>query len=560
MFQKQKKFFRTRKVVPAVLTSVFLMFGIVPLQVKADSVFMHTHTDACVRTQTVLCDYPHESYSSVETITRHCTFCGTQTAHSHYLTNYVCNQTGHRQTVAGSTACLTCHNPGYKWGANEFYHYRDEQVYVCGAQQSAVVARVTLTSSQTELTNQDITLHAGVDIVNAGLAGNSFSYSWDNSNWSSSASRNVSENGTYTVWVKNGKGEVADASITVSNLDKIAPVINSISHSTEGMTKDKIFVTIAASDENGIAGFSFDGGNTWQSDGGCWIQEGRTYSAAVKDAAGNITVKEIKRGDFPYPYVAPSPSPSPFPTVEPAKTTRTEPVQTSKNSDTKSQKLSSGSEKEKSNSFRREAAASQKEQEKQDKIAGGSTRGNSVGLVPKITVSRNQLLKESVSRNDSLVSQAGITEQEKNENNTDQKAESGKEEESSAGVEFLQEAKEENRKKDFPIALCVIGLLAAMGAAGYVFLGLYKSGILYIMEESEGKPFFRRLQRIRIQSSGNGYEITLPDYIRQCESSGHFRILLPRKKVEEGRNKRIVIYTGKRKLVADMEECIDFMI
>lgn len=557
MFQKQKKVFCTQKVVPAALTIVFLIFAMAPLQARADSAFLHTHTDACVQMQTVLCDYPHESYSSVETITRHCTYCGTQTAHSHYLTNYVCSQTGYRQTVAGSTACLTCHNAGYSWGANEFYHYREERVYICGAQQSAVVARVTLTSSQTELTNQDITLQAGVDIVNAGLAGSSFSYSWDNSNWSFGASRNVSENGTYTVWVKNGKGEIADVSVTVSNIDKISPVINSISHSTDGMTKDKIFVTVSASDENGIAGFSFDGGSTWQGDGGYWIQEGRTYQAAVKDTAGNITVKEIKRGDFPYPYTAPSPSPSSA--VKPDETDRTETAQASKNPDTKTQKLSSGSEKEKNNTSPKETVTSGKEQEKQEKTTANGTKGSSVGLIPKITVSRNQLLNESVSGNGSMVSWAGITEQEENPNRTDREAETDKNEESGENTEFLQEVKD-TRKKEFPLAACVIGLAAATGAAGYTFCCFYKSGILYIMEESEDKPFFRRLQRIRIQNSGNGYEITLPDYIGQSESGGHFRILLPKRKVEEGRNKRIFIYTGKRKLVADVEECIDFMI
>lgn len=534
------------------------------LGVEAGNSFVHTHTDDCVSTQTVPCDYPHEKFSSHEIITRHCEYCGTQTSHSHYLTNYRCDKTGYQQTVAGSTACLTCHNAGYCWGADAFLHYRTDAVYVCGAKEAETVASVSLTCSRTEMTNQDIVLSAGVELLNPSLAGESFFYSWDNSTWAGETSRTVSENGTYTVWVKNQKGEIADASVTVTNIDKIAPVINNISHDMNGMTKEKIYVTVSASDENKIAGYSFDGGTTWQEDGGCWIQAGRTYRVTVKDAAGNTAMKEVKRADFPYPYEPPAVSPSPSEPPAAPSTSPKEDTEVSgggKKPSSDSGKKENGTKKE---SASLKDAAKEKRKEKEDASAGKEEAG---GMVPKITVSRNQLLQDTISGNDMGVSANGVlpdstggssvsgaqTREDMTDTSRTGTAGLGSEGTGTGGAP-------DGGRGAASAAVLGAGGLLLLGTGGYFFFCFFQSGVLYTMDDTEERPFFRRVQRIRIQKYEKGYKMTLPAYVAQLEGSGHFRILLSKYWLREGRNKQISIYTGKRKLVADMEECIDFVL
>lgn len=532
--------------------AVTLLF---PMRVKAGSTFIHTHSESCIRTQTIPCDYPHESYSSHEIITRHCTYCGGMTSHSHYLTNYKCGLTGYCKTTAGSTACLTCHNAGYAWqDPNGFAHNREEQVYICGVNESEAVARVTLSADTTSLTNRDIVLGAGVEVIHGALAGSGFSYSWDGSTWSAGTTRNVSQNGTYTVWVQNAFGEVAEASVTVSNIDKTAPVISGISHDTNGMTKEKIRIVVSATDENGIAAYSFDGGTTWQEEGNGWIYAGRSTTVVVKDKAGNTASREVKREQFPVPYEAPAVKPS---ADTPQSGKKPDTVQdTKKESTFTGTKTSSNAGKDK----KQTGGSSDKTiQDKGKQTPEKSNSSSDTGLVPKITVSQNWI--SGYERNN-CISEQSEKETEVNAD-TERKPESTEE----AGLspaeeeaEWAQKQKWNRSQSKGSIFTLGATALIALAAGGFFYFFLFRTGVLYEMKEVEGEPYFRRLRRVRIQKTEKGYETVLPKDLQQFSYGGHFRILLPERWIKGGRNQQIFIYSGQRKLVADVEECIDFVL
>lgn len=536
-----------------VIIAFFILCGM-PLDAKAGSEFIHTHGEECKEIRVVPCvdDAVHTRSSSHEIITRHCEYCQKMTEHSHYLTNYYCSLTGYSKTTEGKTACLTCHNLGYAWkDSNGFSHTKEETYYICGVEDGEAVARVHISPDKTELTNQDVLLNASVEIIHANLAGNQFSYSFDGNNWSGNPSISVSQNGNYTVHVKNSEGAVADASVSITNIDKIAPVISSISHDESGMTKEQISVTIVATDENGIGGFSFDGGASWQESGTFQIKEGNTYTVVVKDKAGNTVSKSINRSQFPYPYVPPVQS-KPQPSQESRPSKEPQPSSKPQQSSKSQQKSSSAKEQGK-------IASSKKKNvdEKRKEVEEIQTEKDMEGLVPKIS------MLESIQTKEKMENQFGdqqLKEKERAQmltNTFDINNGTNTNDEKELHSEILLEPSE--KETGINNRVWVIGGVF-IGLVILYFIYLFQTVALYTMEEIEGDFYFRRLSRIRIKKTENGYRAVLPKKIYEYSAGKHFRILLSPKWLKEGKNKQIFIYNGRRKFVAEMEECIDFVL
>ena len=129
------------------------------------------------------------------------------------------------------------------------------------------------------------------------------SYSWkDASAVNASYNFTYTSNGTYYIYAKDQAGNISSDSTAASpaskplvlkvKIDKAKPVISDVSVTKDTETK-KTTVTITATDAlSGIAGYSFDGGNTYQSENSKTFDNvPNSVSIAVKDNAGNIATQ-----------------------------------------------------------------------------------------------------------------------------------------------------------------------------------------------------------------------------------------------------------------------------
>jgi len=154
-------------------------------------------------------------------------------------------------------------------------------------------------------------------------------YSFDGGNtWQNDNSFVIKENGTYTFCVRDVAGNVTKISYTMEQIDKELPQAQV---RMEGAYESaNITLTVDAQDSvSGLAdeAYSFDGGNTWQSDN-TFIKNGEGwYIILVRDKAGNEhTLEVVLTSDmFVVPTAAltrkatatPSPTETPIPTPTP---------------------------------------------------------------------------------------------------------------------------------------------------------------------------------------------------------------------------------------------------
>lgn len=279
--------------------------------------FTHSHVADCQKSESVGCAHNHVFYyHTSEEGTHHCTGCNAQMTHKVEIDVYRCADFAYAVTwqQSGYIKCKVCGTIHSNWGGDPGTHPLNRKTIICGLSQGEPTASVKIMADGA-WTNQGVTLVAKQTVLKNDLSDN-ITYSWGGE------SLFVTENGTYTVEAVNGAGASVTASIEISCIDKIAPVILSVSGNTQGMTANGIFVSVTAEDsESGLADapYSVDGGATWTAGSSFWVEEGRAVSLRVRDKAGNTSEKIVKRGDFPYPPPSPSPAtPAPVPQTTPA--------------------------------------------------------------------------------------------------------------------------------------------------------------------------------------------------------------------------------------------------
>ena len=103
----------------------------------------------------------------------------------------------------------------------------------------------------------------------------------------------VTQNGTYTVVATDNAGNTTTKTIVVDKIDKVSPVINSITKNTEEKAEEIILTVNAIDGQSGIEGYSWDNGVTWVKTNIYTVIDNGTYKVEVKDKAGNISEKEI---------------------------------------------------------------------------------------------------------------------------------------------------------------------------------------------------------------------------------------------------------------------------
>lgn len=171
-------------------------------------------------------------------------------------------------------------------------------------------------------TNGEVLLTATAEDGQSGLHENA--YSWDGNEWLSTAERTVSENGNYTLKVRDRLGNQSEYTFIVSGIDYGMPVIESWTVSTEAPTSEPVKIVVQAGDyESGLAmqAYSLDGKH-WQSENVFLISENGTYNIYVRDKAGNVTsladegkavvisnIRKTEPGETKMPTPVPTPTP-----------------------------------------------------------------------------------------------------------------------------------------------------------------------------------------------------------------------------------------------------------
>lgn len=547
----------------SISTVCVILFLVIQILVHASGNFYHKHTSACMSTRTITCDYEHVRNVYAENVTRHCNNCAAQTEQFHYVTNYNCYATGVYQVVAGNYFCRSCHVYIGSWGSDSFSHTRTEEYASCGISESATVARVSIASSDINITNKDVTLTASTTILNSSGITNNFSYSWAGQ---SGASKTVGENGTYTVTVTNTNGTTATASIQVTNIDKVPPTINSITHRTQGMTSTSITIDVVGSDDKGEVSYSSDGGASWKSSGDFVISSGNSYSIGVKDLAGNTTFKTVNRSDFPYPEVVPSPSPSPSPSPTPETTPSLTPenVTTTVPTIIPTPSVSEKEDKEevvqKTEDKFVQAGGVELEneefyeltQEQKDAISKYEEMNRLLGIYPDRENGKSGILVPVIN----MIKYAEIEAQ----HNQVQENISLAELDETKGMDDKEVTQERNLFEEHILAVIAIAVFAIGGCiGGYLFFSS-KTAVLYSIEVNQNQTAFRKIKHVGVQKQQGIFFIHLPENLAETTQNSNFRIFLNKYFIEHNEKGKIKICVGDRRLVADLEECIDFTL
>ena len=120
-------------------------------------------------------------------------------------------------------------------------------------------------------------------------------YSWDGSTWSATNTKTITENGTYTVYVKDAVGNIAEKSITISNIyvpappaDTTPPIILDLYPDTTEPAQ-QVILTVSVAEPDVL--ISWDGGLTWGSSTTTIAQANALHTVYVKDYAGNVASK-----------------------------------------------------------------------------------------------------------------------------------------------------------------------------------------------------------------------------------------------------------------------------
>ena len=158
---------------------------------------------------------------------------------------------------------------------------------------------VSLSKSTANPTNQNITITATAkdDVVGLKTA----PYSWQGGARTGTNTYTATKNGTYNVNVINNHDYSDTASITITNIDKIDPVVNSIDQ-TISSNKKQTILTVHATDTgnadyaaSGVAGYAITttdtapAANAFQSANTFTVNKNGVYYAWAKDNAGNIS-------------------------------------------------------------------------------------------------------------------------------------------------------------------------------------------------------------------------------------------------------------------------------
>lgn len=130
---------------------------------------------------------------------------------------------------------------------------------------------------------------------NSGISG----YSWDGTNYSSTKTKSIIANGTYTAYVKDNAGNVNNCSATISKIDRTGPSIPTLRLANESVNSSVLSFNAVISNgstdsQSGVNRyeFSYNSGNTWTtSSSNSHSGAGFDYNVCARavDNVGNVS-------------------------------------------------------------------------------------------------------------------------------------------------------------------------------------------------------------------------------------------------------------------------------
>ena len=158
-----------------------------------------------------------------------------------------------------------------------------------------VAPTIALTPSTTAPTNQNVTITANIS-DNVGVAVKKYasgnqnaSYFATNGTELTGNTFSASENGTYTVYVKDTAGNETVRTITVSNIDKVPPTTPTLTASTTAPTNANVNVTISYPSDAVTKQYRINGGDWTAYTTAVSLSANGTVEARAIDNAGNVS-------------------------------------------------------------------------------------------------------------------------------------------------------------------------------------------------------------------------------------------------------------------------------
>lgn len=198
----------------------------------------------------------------------------------------------------------------YKWQSdNKFNATGETKLFVCAKDKAGNISQPTSVDLKNDKLSPTGSISANVptDWVTSveikatatdelsGLADEPYSFGTEEGvyNWQESDTYTARQNGTYYVYAKDNAGNITLLDkITLDKIDSTAPTISNISSNINDFSGT---LTVTAADEqSGIAGYSFDGGKTWQTSNVFDITNysENTIVVKAKDLLGNTSQKK----------------------------------------------------------------------------------------------------------------------------------------------------------------------------------------------------------------------------------------------------------------------------
>lgn len=567
-----------------IVAAAAAMFFFTFLQVNAgyitgsESIFTHTHRDDCNTEVTLSCTDRHSARNIMESGTYHCTTCGEMKEHWIRFVLWNCPQQGVSWQSDGRINCKTCGTQHSAWHIDMTgNHTYKEKRLSCGIQEGTETATLTI-SADDAWTNSGVTLTANINVLKQDLIYGDISCSWEG------GTLYVTENGTYSATATDAKGRSITAAINIGCIDKNTPVIKAVNVDTTGMTRTSVYVNVSAEDnESGLdeQAYSFDGGRTWSASSGILLEEGKDAQLAVRDKAGNITTKSLKRSQFPYPP-EPSPSHSTSSSSSSGSAGNSEAAFTGSSGNAGGFGASSDLTAEKAD-FDSMVSASKKGKEgpSPDDVNNGTSRKNRVAteaeneesdISDAIDGSEDdsdsfaQIDSENISKvlkaegqkqervleslEGSVIKMKAVLFPSKGNSSDGEKAKMS----SDKSERFLSAAFTYIRTH--LQSLLGTGLLASAGVLLFRLIWLH-SVVLYCYNGGEE---YRRVGLLHLKRKKQEFELYLPEYLLETRGTPRYRLMFKSKLIKRHAGADLVVRGEDYKLRQPLEECVDFVL
>ncbi len=291
-----------------VAISLFFFF---PMKAFASSnSICHVHSENCYESQYIVCN--DEKVMEIYNKDFFCNTCQRMAAARVVIERYSCKYDTYVREARRSAYCYSCNGVVmYQEGNGKESHTRIGDVCICGLNPGSIVATLSLSKNSTEWTNGNVLLTANISEKVSGVSLSPYTYQFSGGTVSGNTCA-VSENGSYTVTVTGKTGQKATTSIQVSNIDKVAPIIEKCYVDKEYPEYDSANIVVEGRDTlSGLADkpYSFDGGKTYVANHVFPITVNGSYTIGVKDKAGNYTTKTLEVTCFEVRPVEPEKKP-----------------------------------------------------------------------------------------------------------------------------------------------------------------------------------------------------------------------------------------------------------